>query len=96
MAVVYAVCNQKGGVAKTLTAVSLGIGLAREGKKALLVDIDPQGSLTASLGYQQPDQMETTLADVLGGIIQDNPLPPDRAVLHHEEGGDLVPANIEL
>lgn len=79
-----------------MTAVSLGIGLAREGKKALLVDIDPQGSLTASLGYQQPDQMETTLADVLGGIIQDNPLPPDRAVLHHEEGGDLVPANIEL
>ncbi len=96
MAVVYAVCNQKGGVAKTLTAVSLGIGLAREGKKVLLVDIDPQGSLTASLGYQQPDQMETTLADVLGGIIQDNPLPPDRAVLHHEEGVDLVPANIEL
>ncbi len=96
MAIVYAVCNQKGGVAKTLTAVSLGIGLAREGKKALLVDIDPQGSLTASLGYQQPDQMETTLADVLGGIIQDNPLPPDRAVLHHEEGVDLVPANIEL
>lgn len=96
MAVVYAVCNQKGGVAKTLTAVSLGIGLAREGKKVLLVDIDPQGSLTASLGYQQPDQMETTLANVLGGIIQDNPLPPDRAVLHHEEGVDLVPANIEL
>ncbi len=96
MAIVYAVCNQKGGVAKTLTAVSLGIGLAREGKKVLLVDIDPQGSLTASLGYQQPDQMETTLADVLGGIIQDNPLPPDRAVLHHEEGVDLVPANIEL
>lgn len=96
MAIVYAVCNQKGGVAKTLTAVSLGIGLAREGKKVLLVDIDPQGSLTASLGYQQPDQMETTLANVLGGIIQDNPLPPDRAVLHHEEGVDLVPANIEL
>lgn len=96
MAVVYAVCNQKGGVAKTLTSVSLGIGLAREGKKVLLVDIDPQGSLTASLGYQQPDQMETTLADVLGGIIQDDPLPPDRAILHHEEGVDLIPANIEL
>ena len=96
MAVVYAVCNQKGGVAKTLTSVSLGIGLAREGKKVLLVDIDPQGSLTASLGYQQPDQMEMTLADVLGGIIQDDPLPPDRAILHHEEGVDLIPANIEL
>lgn len=96
MAVVYAVCNQKGGVAKTLTSVSLGIGLAREGKKVLLVDIDPQGGLTASLGYQQPDQMEMTLADVLGGIIQDDPLPPDRAILHHEEGVDLIPANIEL
>ena len=96
MAVVYAVCNQKGGVAKTLTSVSLGIGLAREGKKVLLVDIDPQGSLTASLGYQQPDQMEMTLADVLGGIIQDDPLLPDRAILHHEEGVDLIPANIEL
>ena len=65
MAIVYAVCNQKGGVAKTLTAVSLGIGLAREGKKALLVDIDPQGSLTASLGYQQPDQMETDRKSVV-------------------------------
>ena len=74
----------------------MGIGLAREGKKVLLVDIDPQGSLTASLGYQQPDQMEMTLADVLGGIIQDDPLPPDRAILHHEEGVDLIPANIEL
>lgn len=92
----YVVCNQKGGVGKTVTSVSLGIGLAREGKKVLLVDIDPQGSLTASLGYQQPDQMETTLTDVLGGIIQDNPLPPDRAILHHEEGVDLIPANIEL
>ena len=95
-ATIYCLCNQKGGCSKTMSSVSLGVGLAREGKKVLLVDVDAQGSMTASLGYQQPDQMETTLADVLGGIIQDNPLPPDRAVLHHEEGVDLVPANIEL
>lgn len=60
---ITALCNQKGGVGKTVTAVNLGIGLAREGKRVLLADIDPQGSLTASLGYQRPDQMENTMAE---------------------------------
>lgn len=93
---IYAICNQKGGCAKTVTSVNLGIGLAREGKKVLLVDVDAQGSLTASLGYRQPDQMETTLATILGGIINDSPLPKDSGILHHGEGVDLLPANIEL
>ena len=93
MARIYAICNQKGGVGKTVTAVSLGIGLAREGKRVLLVDVDAQGSLTASLGYQQPDQMEVTLATVMG---QDLPLQPGLGILHHSEGVDLLPANIEL
>ena len=96
MAKTYAVCNQKGGVGKTVTAVSLGIGLAREGKRVLLVDVDAQGSLTASLGYQQPDQMEVTLATVMGQVIQDLPLQPGLGILHHSEGVDLLPANIEL
>ena len=96
MAKTYAVCNQKGGVGKTVTAVSLGIGLVREGKRVLLVDVDAQGSLTASLGYQQPDQMEVTLATVMGQVIQDLPLQPGLGILHHSEGVDLLPANIEL
>lgn len=96
MARIYAICNQKDGVGKTVTAVSLGIGLAREGKRVLLVDVDAQGSLTASLGYQHPDQMEVTLATVMGQVIQDLPLQPGMGILHHSEGVDLLPANIEL
>lgn len=95
-ATIYAVCNQKGGVGKTVTAVNLGIGLAREGKRVLLVDVDAQGSLTASLGYQHPDQIEVTLATIMGRIITDEPLPPGTGIIHNEEGVDLLPANIEL
>lgn len=93
---IMAICNQKGGVGKTVTTVNLGIGLAREGKRVLLVDVDAQGSLTASLGYQQPDQIEVTLTTIMGGIISDNPLPPDMGIIHNAEGVDLLPANIEL
>ena len=95
-ATIYCLCNQKGGCAKTTSSVNIGIGLAREGKKVLLVDADPQGSLTASLGYQQPDQIKVTLATILGAIIMDTPLPDGGGILHHGEGVDLLPANIEL
>ena len=74
----------------------MGIGLAREGKKVLLVDMDAQGSLTASLGYQRPDQMENTLATILGRIILDEPVSPGEGILHQAEAVDLLPANIEL
>ena len=96
MAKITAICNQKGGVSKTVTAVNLGIGLAREGKKVLLVDMDAQGSLTASLGYQRPDQMENTLATIWGRIILDEPVSPGEGILHQAEAVDLLPANIEL
>jgi len=79
-----------------MTSVNLCVGLVREGKKVLLVDMDAQGSMTASLGYQQPDRLETTLAVVLSSIINDDPLPDGFGILHHEEGVDLLPANIEL
>ncbi len=93
---ITAICNQKGGVGKTVTAVNLGIGLAREGKRVLLVDVDAQGSLTASLGYQRPDQMENTLAEILGRVILDKPVSPGEGIIHQAEGVDLLPANIEL
>ena len=93
---VMAICNQKGGVGKTVTAVNLGVGMAREGKRVLLVDVDAQGSLTASLGYQRPDQMENTLAPILGRIISGELVSPGEGIIRHAEGVDLLPANIEL
>ncbi len=93
---IYSVSNQKGGVSKTVSSVNLGIGLAREGRRVLLVDTDPQGSMTASLGYPQPDQMETTLATLMAKVITDEPIKPGEGILHQSEGVDLVPANIEL
>ena len=93
---IISVSNQKGGVGKTTTTANLGIGLANNGKKVLLVDCDPQASLTVSLGYSQPDELKVTLADLLKKVLLDEPFQPKDGILPHAEGVDLLPANIAL
>ena len=95
-ATIMAVVNQKGGTGKTTTCENLGVGLAMEGKKELLVDTDPQASLTICLGHPVPDLLSPTLSDMMGKILSEQPIAPGEGILHHPEGVDLMPANIEL
>lgn len=92
---VIAIANQKGGTGKTTTAVNLGIGLADTGARVLLVDADPQGDLTTSLGWDG-DSLEFTLSDQMEAVIRDDGVDPHKGLLHHSEGVDIVPSNIEL
>ena len=96
MCEVMAIVNQKGGCAKTTTAVNLGVGLALAGKKVALIDADPQGSLTVSLGYREPDQKRLTLAMLMTSIINGEEIDSAEGILHHEEDVDLIPADITL
>ena len=95
-ATIIAVANQKGGTGKTTTCENLGIGLANKGKHVLLVDTDPQASLTIALGYPRPDDLPVTLTDLMTNVMQERPVKPEEAILSHTEGVDLIPASIML
>ncbi len=93
---ITAIANQKGGVGKTVSTLNLGVGLARAGQKVLLVDADPQGSLSISLGIKAPDELDTTITTLMQATVDDRLLPDGYGIIHSNEGVDLIPANIEL
>ena len=95
-ATVIACVNQKGGTGKTTTCENLGAGLVMEGKKVLLVDFDPQASLSISLGYPKPEELPVTITDMMKRVVEEEGVPPGEGILHHEEGMDLMPSSIEL
>ena len=95
-ATVIACVNQKGGTGKTTTCENLGAGLVMDGKKVLLVDFDPQASLSISLGYPKPEELPVTIADMMKKVVDEKEIKPGEGILHHKEGMDLMPSSIEL
>ena len=91
MCKIIAIANQKGGVAKTTTTINLGVGLSKVGKRVMLIDADPQGHLTMGLGF--PKNLRVTLKTMMENIIMGLEFDPREAILHHEEGIDVIPSN---
>ncbi len=96
MCKVIAICNQKGGVSKTTTTANLGVGLVRAGKKVLVIDADPQGNLSQSLGIENPDELEVALPSIMEQIMTGEDVDVTKGIVHHKEGIDLMPCNIDL
>ena len=93
MGKIMVIINRKGGCGKSFTAMSLGVGLARKGKKVLIIDTDNQHSLTISMGVTEPDKLPVTIASVIMDIIAKKEIDPAAGIIHHVEGIDLMPAN---
>lgn len=96
MSEVIAIANQKGGVGKTMTAIQLGVGMAEQGRKVLLIDADPQGTLTNNLGFRPIEKIPVTLSDLVADAVAGRPIQPGKGILHHDEGVDVIPANMQL
>ena len=96
MCKVIAICNQKGGLSKTTTTANLGVGLVRAGKKVLVIDADPQGNLSQSLGIENPDELEIALPNIMEQIMTGEDVDVKKGIVHHKEGLDLMPCNIDL
>lgn len=96
MSEIIAIANQKGGVGKTTTTFSLGVALKKQGNKVLLIDADPQGDLTTCMGYYDQDKLQNTIATLMSDTIYDNEVDAEKAIIHHKEGIDLIPSNLDL
>ena len=93
---VIAVANQKGGVGKSTAVYNLGAGLAMQGKKVLLLDVDPQGDLTKMLGLRKPNDLPLTLGNAMNDIVAGVSGGEHSEICHHHEGFDFVPGNRTL